>query len=346
MRRWTIVSSALLRAVSFALSVGLLFPAEANALLRTFVYSGSYFSEGEVEGTNGVFTTKDRVMAVFTVDCSKAHPQGDCKNLNYENYYVIGAVNPDSVLFTAGPARLPTEEGFANVVRFSFATDQEGQIVAWDLDLSWPDPIGIINVDTDLQLDSVAALGEGTTIWGRPGTWSFEDAQLVGTTSLIRLEEPVSGATHSGIGNLRGWALDKQRVERVEIYIDGKYLYDAPYGGSRRDVGSKYPEFPNANDSGFSLAYGYSNLAIGQHTITARVVNSLGDVRSATATFEVVAFDQKFISTKEEVDLTEAEFTARGREIYIRDAFVGDRLYDITLRWRPESQRFEIVEIR
>jgi hypothetical protein len=310
------------------------------------VYSGSYFSEGEVQGTSGVFTTQDRVVAVFTVDCARAHPQGDCKNLDYDNYYASGAVNPDSVLFTAGPARLPTQEGFVNVVRFSFATDQQGQIVAWDLDLSWPDPDGIINVDTDLQLDSVAALGEGATIWGRPGIWSFEDAQAVGTTSLIRLEEPVDGASHSGIGNLRGWALDKQGVARVEIYIDGKYLYDAPYGASRRDVGSKHPGFPDADNSGFSLAYGYSNLAIGQHTITARVVNSLGDVRSTTATFEVVAFDQKFISAKEEVDMTAAEFTARGREIYIRDAFVGDRLYDITLRWRTESQRFEIVEIR
>ena len=340
------LSRLLLGALPAAICVGALLPAEANALSRTYVYTGSYFTAGEVQGTNGVFTTEDRVMAVFTVDCASAHPEGDCKNLAYDNYYASRAVFPDSVVFTAGPARLPTEEGFVNVVRFSFATDQEGRIISWDLDLSWPDPGGIINVDTDLQLDSVAALGEGATIWGRPGTWSFEDAEPVGTTSLIQLEEPVDGATHSGIGNLRGWALDKQGVERVEIYIDGKYLYDAPYGGSRRDVGNKHPGFPDANNSGFSLAYGYSNLAVGPHTITARMVNSLGEVRSATATFEVVAFDQKFVSEKEVVEMGDARFTARGREIYIRDAFVGDRLYDITLRWRPQSQRFEIVEIR
>ncbi len=332
--------------LSIALLIGAFLPVEANALSRTYTYTGSYFDAGEVQGTNGVFTTNDRVMAVFTVDCARAHPAGDCNNLDYDNYYASGAVNPDSVLFTSGPARLPTEEGFVNVVRFSFATDQEGQIVSWDLDLSWPDSSGIINVDTDMQLDSVAALGEGATIWGRPGTWTFQDTELIGTSSLIRLEEPVDGATHAGIGNLRGWALDQQGVERVEIYIDGKYLYDAPYGGSRRDVGSKYPGFPNANNSGFSLAYGFSNLSIGEHTITARLVNSLGEVRSTTATFEVVAFDQKFLSENEVVDLTDAQVDAAGREITIRDALMGDRLYDITLRWRSESQRFEIVEIR
>ena len=47
------------------------------------------------------------------------------------------------------------------------------------------------------------------------------------------LEEPVSLETHTGVGNLRGWAVSSDGIAKVEIYIDGVYAFDAPYGGSR-----------------------------------------------------------------------------------------------------------------
>ncbi|MBT5488723.1 MAG: Ig-like domain-containing protein, partial [Halieaceae bacterium] len=85
----------------------------------------------------------------------------------------------------------------------------------------------------------------------------------------IMLEEPVAGEIHGGVGNLRGWAVATAGIDKIEIMIDGEYAFDAPYGGARGDVGGAFPGVANASQSGFSLAYAYSNLSPGSHTITA-----------------------------------------------------------------------------
>ena len=53
----------------------------------------------------------------------------------------------------------------------------------------------------------------------------------------LMLEEPINGEIHGGVGNLRGWAVASEGIEKVEIFIDGEYAFDAPYGGARGDVG-------------------------------------------------------------------------------------------------------------
>ena len=75
----------------------------------------------------------------------------------------------------------------------------------------------------------------------------------------IMLEEPVAGEIHGGVGNLRGWAVATAGIDKIEIMIDRVYAFDAPYGGARGDVGAAFPEVTNASESGFSLAYAYSN---------------------------------------------------------------------------------------
>ncbi len=312
----------------------------------TYKYVGSTFRADEINGTPGIFTTDDRVIASFTLDCAKAHSAGTCLNLPYQNYWALGAVDPSLVEFTAGPARLPTDMGFVNVQRFSFSTDATGQIDQWDLDLFWPDPSGVINVDTDTVLDSAAVLGGGATAFGRPGSWGTSSPVFDEEKILLRLGEPVHGQTHSGVGNLRGWAIAEFGIDRVEIHIDGKYLYDAPYGGSRGDVGAKYPDVPGSDASGFSLAFNYANLGFGSHSIIARAFDKAGEWRDVSATFDVVTFDEAFIGRDAEVDAGDAQITAEGDEITIRNIFIADRLYDLVLKWRTQEQGFEIVEIR
>ena len=56
------------------------------------------------------------------------------------------------------------------------------------------------------------------------------------STLRVVLEEPVAGETHGGVGNLRGWAVASEGIEKIEIWIDGAYAFDAPYGGARGDV--------------------------------------------------------------------------------------------------------------
>jgi len=146
----------------------------ARAEFQTYDYRGNNFVL--LEGENGVFTTKDRVTGRFTVDCSVAHVEGTCANLPWDHYFLLGAVRFESIYLTAGPATLPTDDGYADVNRFRFSTDSNGQIVHWDIDLSFNDPSGLINVDTDNKpwgaaLDSAAALGGGGVVIDDPGRW-------------------------------------------------------------------------------------------------------------------------------------------------------------------------------
>ena len=57
----------------------------------------------------------------------------------------------------------------------------------------------------------------------------------------VALEEPLAGKPHTGVGNLRGWAVATDGIAKVTILIDGVYDSDAPYGGKRSDVGGRFP---------------------------------------------------------------------------------------------------------
>ena len=128
----------------------------------------------------------------------------------------------------------------------------------------------------------------------------------------IMLEEPVAGEIHGGVGNLRGWAVATDGIDKIEIMIDGEYAFDAPYGGARGDVGGAFPDVANASQSGFSLAYAYSNLSPGSHTISAVAHTLKGKTLTSSATFETVRFKQSFISGANAVDLAATSCTVDG----------------------------------
>ena len=160
--------------VCFAMCINCFFVNAAAADSATYVYRGNKFEVLEFDPN--VFSLNDRVTGRFTVDCSIAHPEGTCANLPWDNYFWLGAVRFESIYLTAGPATLPTDDGYADVSRFRFSTDSNGQIVHWDIDLSFNDPSGFINVDTDNKpwggaIDSAAALGGGAVVSDNPGRW-------------------------------------------------------------------------------------------------------------------------------------------------------------------------------
>ena len=159
------------------------------------------------------------------------------------------------------------------------------------------------------------------------------------------LEEPINGEIHGGVGNLRGWAVASEGIEKVEIFIDGEYAFDAPYGGARGDVGGAFPEVDDAGQSGFSLAYAYSSLTSGTHTITALAHTTVGTTKENAATFEVVKFKQAFINDPDAVDLTGTSCSVSTDDISVGNAQVEGDAYDVTLNWRTAEQGFEIVKI-
>mgnify|MGYP001475822550 FL=1 len=169
-----------------------------------------------------------------------------------------------------------------------------------------------------------------------------------GTTGTFRvvLEEPVAGEVHGGIGTLRGWAIASDGIDKVEIGTDGAYSFDVPYGGVRGDVAGAFPDVANSTESGFSMAYSYSNLSAGAHSIRAVAYNASGVTHESVAQFEVVKFSEDFISGANAVDLSGGSCTASGDQIALVDALVSGTLYDLVLKWRVAEQGFEIVEIR
>ena len=173
-------------------------------------------------------------------------------------------------------------------------------------------------------------------------------ATVVTASNVLRvmIEEPVASETHGGVGNLRGWAVASEGIEKVEIWIDGAYAFDAPYGGARGDVGAAFPDVSGSDRSGFSLAYAYSTLTAGAHTISAVARDGAGESRESLANFDVVKFEEDFISDPNAVSLGEATCSASADEFPLTDALVSGTLYDIVLKWRTAEQGFEIVEIR
>ena len=162
----------------------------------------------------------------------------------------------------------------------------------------------------------------------------------------VALEEPVQGNTHTGVGNLRGWALASDGIDRVDISIDGVFAFSAPYGGVRQDVGGAFPDIPGSGVSGYSLAFNYSDLEAGTHTITATAYTSSGEEKSSSAIFTVVRFPQSFIPGTDAVVLDNASCTLAGDEVSIVDALVENSVYDLRMKWRTAEQGFEIIEIR
>ena len=162
----------------------------------------------------------------------------------------------------------------------------------------------------------------------------------------VALEEPLSSETHTGVGNLRGWAVSSDGIAKVEIYIDGAYAYDAPYGGNRGDVGGAFPDISGSRQSGFSLAFNYSDLSPGPHRISALAYTTLGDTKESAADFDVVRFASSFIASADAVDLNESSCAVSSDEISIVDALVEGTFYDLKLKWRKAEQGFEIIEIR
>jgi hypothetical protein len=162
---------------------------------------------------------------------------------------------------------------------------------------------------------------------------------------IVSLEEPVSGGVYSGISNIRGFALAPQGISRVELYVNGQLATNVPYGGSRGDVASNYPEIKDSRLSGFGMTYNYSNLQTGDHTITVRAVAKDGSITEATSDFSVTRFHNSFFASNSAIQLTNASVAKQNGRIVIQSLLVDGIEYNVRLEWRRQIQGFAIVSI-
>lgn len=174
------------------------------------------------------------------------------------------------------------------------------------------------------------------TMMGAP-TWAGEIELL--------LEEPIANSTYSGVANIRGWVVGSAGIDRVELYVDGELKTNIPSGGLRSDVGNAYPSYPNSANAGFSMAFNYSNLAAGQHTVSVRAVDKSGATEDRSVTFSVARFDNPFIDDPAKISLDGATVSRDGQAIVIDNLTADGKTYDVRLDWRTAIQGYAISQI-
>ncbi len=162
---------------------------------------------------------------------------------------------------------------------------------------------------------------------------------------VMALEEPAAGSTYSGVANVRGWAVAPQGMSKVELYVDDQFVGQIPLGGRRADVGDAYPGYPESAQSGFAMAYNYSNLTAGAHTFTARAIDASGGARDARVTANVVRFENSFMADPAAVNLDQATLSRGGNAITVQNLLADGKPYTVQLSWRPAAQGFAFSQI-
>ena len=161
----------------------------------------------------------------------------------------------------------------------------------------------------------------------------------------MALNEPLNRSTQAGVGMVRGWVVSEEPVDRIEVYLDGRYVFDIPYGDPRPDIAAKFPESEGAATSGFSVAYRFSALPAGDHTIDVVITDSFGNRIERSSSFEVVRFEKGYISPSEAPNMDWSYPSSYGDLITVRGVTVAGETYNIWLRWQSGTQKFEMVRI-
>jgi hypothetical protein len=90
------------------------------------------------------------------------------------------------------------------------------------------------------------------------------------------IENPYDGQMFSGILRTRGWALDWQGVQRVQVLVDGIPVGDAIYGLGRPLITPVYPGYPDRAFPGWELSFDTTDFSNGEHYLEVIVTDDLG----------------------------------------------------------------------
>lgn len=162
---------------------------------------------------------------------------------------------------------------------------------------------------------------------------------------VLSVEEPAANSTYSGVANLRGWVVGSAGISRVELYVDGALTTNIPVGGRRTDVGSAYPNYPDSDNAGFSMAFNYSSLTAGPHALRIRAVDRENASKEQSVSFSVARFNTSYIADPAKISLAGATGSFDSRSIYLKSLTADGQAYDVRLDWRTEAQGFVITQI-
>lgn len=167
----------------------------------------------------------------------------------------------------------------------------------------------------------------------------------LGGNISMNIETPADDDAATGIGTVSGWAVSNAGIEKVELYQNGEYVTDIPYGLTRKDVESSFPTHPGSEFSGFGMAWAFALLPTGEQTIGVKAIDNDGDSLTKTATVTVEAFHKQFFSDPNAINLNSASFETNGDTLVINNMQVEGIAYNVTLEWQYARQAFHIVGI-
>jgi subtilisin family serine protease len=169
---------------------------------------------------------------------------------------------------------------------------------------------------------------------------------LLDTSIRVSFEEPAANTVVSGVGNIRGWAVSADGISYVEYYIDGKLKGRIPYGGSRPDVGNKFPEISGSEYSGYAKSFTFPLLSEGLHTFKIKVVSNSGKYNERENRVTVTKFHKVYFGDPDAMDISSSSVSRDATGIILRGVKVEGQSYDIRMEWSVPAQQFGIVEIK
>ncbi len=83
---------------------------------------------------------------------------------------------------------------------------------------------------------------------------------------------------------ITGWSISQNEIKSINIYIDDKFIQKAEYGIETPELKKTYPEYKNAEKSGYKANVDISNLSYGKHSIKVESIdisdNKISEVKS------------------------------------------------------------------
>src|SRR6185295_9590931 len=118
--------------------------------------------------------------------------------------------------------------------------------------------------------------GQVVNIAEMPVTFSC-DEDLGNENSFGLIGYPTKALTYAGTIEARGWALDHEGVDKVQIFVDGAFQGLATRGlASSQNVILQYPGYPESAIANWSFLLDTTLFSNGRHSINVVVVDDFG----------------------------------------------------------------------
>ncbi|WP_160674321.1 N-acetylmuramoyl-L-alanine amidase [Clostridium sp. C8-1-8] len=104
----------------------------------------------------------------------------------------------------------------------------------------------------------------------------------------IAVDEPSDNATISDDFLVRGWALNASGITKVNVYVDNANVGTATLGQSREDVKRAYPNYPDADKSGYILTLRQSGIGPGIREVKVEAIGSDGTSSTAIRKVNII----------------------------------------------------------